>query len=153
MWESWDVEIAGFSFLTGLLILTKDASWPKNSVNYFITIAITNCPYVVVGFNGESVRIRYPYEKLCTSNMYTLLLYSQWTVWIHLEAAWVCMERVAYLSFPVRKCLIQLTWFRNGREVLYKMNHFMLFRIFAEKRDNRTRPSEPYCNGVYLLAT
>lgn len=153
MWESWDVEIAGFSFLTGLLILTKDASWPKNSVNYFITIAITNCPYVVVGFNGESVRIRYPCEKLCTSNMYTLLLYSQWTVWIHLEAAWVCMERVAYLSFPVRKCLIQLTWFRNGREVLYKMNHFMLFRIFAEKRDNRTRPSEPYCNGVYLLAT
>lgn len=29
MWESWGVEIAGFSFLTGLLILTKDASWPE----------------------------------------------------------------------------------------------------------------------------
>lgn len=124
-----------------------------NPVNCFITIEITNCLYVVVGFNGESVGIRYTYEKLYTSDMYTLLLQSQWTFWIHLEAVWVCMERVAFLSFPVRKCLIQLTWFRNGREVLYKISHFMLFKIFAEKRDNRTRPSEPYCNGVYLLAT
>lgn len=36
-----------------------------NSVNYFITIAITNCSCVAVGFNRESACIRHPYEKLC----------------------------------------------------------------------------------------
>lgn len=29
MWETEDVKIAGFSFLIGMLILTKDASWPE----------------------------------------------------------------------------------------------------------------------------